>query len=664
MDNFGNKMQVRNTVSKNAKPIVRIKRDIPVETVTVPNTAGQTNWVEDLGKGSYGMVHKSLTSTGEYIAVKICENTGESSGISNMKEIDMLVRLNKSPFVVYIENICFIHPFKNKEVINNDMKLEKVSIFMEYIEQSGDKFFKNKNLCTPLVAQKLFLQLLIGKISIDNQRIIHRDIKPENLLIGKNSDGDFFAKICDFGLSQIDSLHASKTHGVVTYPYRPPEVCAELEYNSSVDTWSIACTAFEMFGTTRFIGEIKNNRSCRKTLSEIICKLPTKPTKEKLSYYEEYIKEYLIPDVTEFNDTARKMLEGRLFNGCNVSKEDLIKLFVEINDAEYKNVKKDFSKNKIFNLVRQKKKSANIEKDISNFLETLKNKEYDIYPSGYELHAYDIITTGTDVTERNNCLTHMCMTNQYMRLCKNSNVDLEKLDDLLNKMLDLDYVARYNCQNCIDHPFFDNIRTYANNLLEEVEEKIARPVLDVVNIYPCIERQWAFQIVEDVRKSTPTWFNYRIIFHAIELFDRYLHYAFTNPDTFNLFEREKTENGKVVRGKLHTYHDTALRFYACIYIFYKYFTSWTIDLSWSKFVPEELGTEECTKLFVEFEIFLFIELSECEIFRQTFYEVADGNVELTNSMIGNILKYYGDKNLKSIGECSIRAHLRKIIGTQ
>lgn len=630
----------------------RVKNE--VETPTVPNTAGPTSWTKSLGNGAYGTVHKSLTKEGDPIAVKICQNTGKATGISNLREIDMLVRLNRSPFVVDIKNICFINPFKNKEIPKKNT--EKVSIFMEYIEENGKEFFKDKSRCTPLVAQKLFAQLLIGKKSMDNEKIMHRDIKPDNLLIGKKSNGEYFIKICDFGLSQSIASNSQKTPGVVTYPYRAPEICAELDYNASVDTWAIACTAFEMFGTAKFIGNVNETRESRKILSEIIHKLPIKPSKEKLMPYKNYILNRLIPEKSELEEIAIKLLHNKIFKNTSVTYKNVINLLIDINEDKYKDTKFDFSEHEIFDEIRKKKP-----KEISNFLKLIYNSYRDIYPNYYEICTYDLLDGHGDKSDRITCISRMCMSNNYKNICNQSGVDVDKLEDLLVNMLNIDYLDRYNADDCLEHPFFDNIRDYIKSLLNEVKDKISPQPLDIVNIYPCIERQWIFQIIEDIKKQSTDWFNYRIIFHAIDLFDRYLHYAFTNPDIFPTLEKEEVENGKVIRGKLHTYHDTAIRFYSCLYIFYKYFSSWEIELSWENFVPRELSSPECTKIFTEFEIFLFHEVSEYNINRQTLYEVADDTIEFTNSFITKLLKYYGDKNLSSQGECGIRSHLRNIL---
>ena len=88
-------------------------------------------------------------------------------------------------------------------------------------------------------------QLLQGVAYCHSKKIVHRDLKPANLLI--NSEGAI--KIADFGLARVFSTPIRPyTKEVLTLWYRAPEILLGcLEYNTTVDIWSIGCIFAELY---------------------------------------------------------------------------------------------------------------------------------------------------------------------------------------------------------------------------------------------------------------------------------------------------------------------------------------------------------------------------------------------------------------------------------
>lgn len=80
-----------------------------------------------------------------------------------------------------------------------------------------------------------FLQYLHGA------NIIHRDLKPTNIAV----DEDCNLRILDFGLARL--INENMSRYVVTRWYRAPELIADwMNYNDTVDIWSVACILVEM----------------------------------------------------------------------------------------------------------------------------------------------------------------------------------------------------------------------------------------------------------------------------------------------------------------------------------------------------------------------------------------------------------------------------------
>jgi len=146
---------------------------------------------------------------------------------------------------------------------------ENLAIVTEYIS-FGSLYSLNKkcqetkrplDFCTTLNIAK---QVANGLCYLHLRGIIHRDMKPENILIDgiyvSESESsleilesaeptDYFAKICDFGLSIIKPPDGEflEGHRLGSPLFMPPELWERTKYNEKVDTYSFAITMWEVF---------------------------------------------------------------------------------------------------------------------------------------------------------------------------------------------------------------------------------------------------------------------------------------------------------------------------------------------------------------------------------------------------------------------------------
>lgn len=72
------------------------------------------------------------------------------------------------------------------------------------------------------------------------KNVIHRDIKPENLLLSLKDD----LKIADFGWSVHAPSHR-RTTMCGTLDYLPPEIVEHMQYDETVDLWSLGVLIYE-----------------------------------------------------------------------------------------------------------------------------------------------------------------------------------------------------------------------------------------------------------------------------------------------------------------------------------------------------------------------------------------------------------------------------------
>lgn len=89
-------------------------------------------------------------------------------------------------------------PFIIKAYTYND---EKNEYTMEFADHTIHKFIgNNNNSLTFESRRKLIIQLLNAFEYIHSKGLLHRDVSYQNILIKKYEDGNYFIKVCDFGL--------------------------------------------------------------------------------------------------------------------------------------------------------------------------------------------------------------------------------------------------------------------------------------------------------------------------------------------------------------------------------------------------------------------------------------------------------------------------------
>lgn len=189
-------------------------------------------FVEKLGEGSFGSVHKAVHKASGYtIAIKIVQiefDADESSSIQ--REINIL-RSCKSKYVVSYFGSCKVNG--------------ELWIFMDYcalgsirdaLELAG-RSLKEKEIATVCASA------LEGLDYLHKNNIIHRDMKAANLLMDESGG----VKLADFGVSQQIFSTIAKSGTIVGTPHwMAPEVIKQTPYNSTADVWSLGITAIEL----------------------------------------------------------------------------------------------------------------------------------------------------------------------------------------------------------------------------------------------------------------------------------------------------------------------------------------------------------------------------------------------------------------------------------
>ena len=105
---------------------------------------------------------------------------------------------------------------------------------------------------TPTVKTIIMIGVAKGMLALHKKKIIHRDLKSLNVLL----DERCFPKICDFGLSIVDSEVAMKTKDIGTPHWMAPELFESNDYTNKVDVYAYGILLWEILtGSTPYKGK-------------------------------------------------------------------------------------------------------------------------------------------------------------------------------------------------------------------------------------------------------------------------------------------------------------------------------------------------------------------------------------------------------------------------
>ncbi len=196
-----------------------------------------------IGEGGMGAVYKAERPDGPPVAIKVLhEELGDQEELRErfMREARALFGL-EHPNILHVEDFGIVDG--------------KPYIAMELLEgQALDQMVEDGPL-PPGLAFDLGGQILEGLAYAHGQGALHRDLKTENVFVTRGPNGEWIAKLLDFGLvkftdderwGQVSKL--TVTGAVFGTPaYMAPEQCAGAAVDARADVYSTGVILFEIF---------------------------------------------------------------------------------------------------------------------------------------------------------------------------------------------------------------------------------------------------------------------------------------------------------------------------------------------------------------------------------------------------------------------------------
>lgn len=222
------------------------------------------NWKLDkcIGSGAFGKVYRIVRTEFGYTyeaALKVLEIPQHFSEVETIRREGMSEKEISKYFESVVEDIVKEFTLMSKLKGNSHIVSYEDHEVVRKKDSFGWEIYIRMELLTPLYTYmeqhqmevsdviKMGIHLCKALELCERHHIIHRDIKPENIFISNN--GDF--KLGDFGIARELEKTSCDLSQKGTKSYMAPEVYKGMEYNFSVDIYSLGVVLYRFLNNNR-----------------------------------------------------------------------------------------------------------------------------------------------------------------------------------------------------------------------------------------------------------------------------------------------------------------------------------------------------------------------------------------------------------------------------
>jgi len=194
-----------------------------------------------VGKGSFGKVSRiKYKPTGEIFVWKelFYGHMDEREKKLLIQEVNIFKQLNHQNIVKFKGTI-------------NDKKNRTFYLVQEYCNfRDLGNLIKERQKKKKSLSERIIWRIFehcVSALCYMHPKFLHRDLKPQNIMLSRDSSGQIFAKVGDFGLSRKLSTSTVYAQSRVGTPYyMSPEQILGHGYDEKADIWSLGCILFEL----------------------------------------------------------------------------------------------------------------------------------------------------------------------------------------------------------------------------------------------------------------------------------------------------------------------------------------------------------------------------------------------------------------------------------
>jgi serine/threonine protein kinase len=194
--------------------------------------------------------------------------------------------------------------------------------------------------------------------------------------------------------------------------------------------------------------------------------------------------------------------------------------------------------------------------------------------------------------------------------------------DLLRKCLEFNPQKRPTITEVLNHEFFKNMFSYIENVRQHVRH-LNQPHTKIM-INNSMERYWAMNYFSEFYNNREScgWYNHGIMFHALDLMDRYLMWIFNGSQ--NSVPKFSPKESELNEGAVfYTKTQIEEKVWICLYMMHKYYSTMNHPLSIRRFFPKHINIEEDSESAYKFEERMIKYATNFTIFFDTLYECID-----------------------------------------